>query len=107
MNVNRKPLTIEDVQWKTSMQKSRIEHLHKILADPDRENRIENQECVLCHYDSKIGGAAMTQSTCGICETETHSSNTNIDRLCKECAKNHRLCKHCGADIEYKNRRTL
>lgn len=107
MKVNNKKITLEDVQWRTSMQQSRLKHLNKILEDPERESRLENQECVLCHYDSKVGGAAMTSSTCGLCETEIHSGNTNIDKLCKECAVKHKLCKHCGADIEYKNRKKL
>lgn len=107
MKVNRKPLTIDDVQWRTSMQVERLKDLQKIIEDPERKERLENQECQLCHYDRKIGGAAMTSAECGLCETTVHSGNTNIDRLCKACAISHNLCKHCGADMDYKNRRKL
>lgn len=30
---------------------------------------------------------------------------TNVDVLCVDCARRAQLCKHCGADIDLKNRR--
>ncbi len=107
MKIENKTLTLDDVKHRTWMQKGRLEHFQKIVNDTDKKNRLENQECVCCHYDSKMGGAAMTKTNCSMCEKEMHFGSTSIDRLCKECAKEHGLCKHCGADMDYKQRRKL
>jgi hypothetical protein len=102
-----KKFDLEEVRFRTTMQKSRLESFRKLLEDPDKEKRLADQECVICYYSGKIGGAAMTDSHCGICDTTMHFGSTNVDRLCTVCAEKHKLCKHCGADMDYKNRNKL
>lgn len=102
-----KKFDIEEVRYRTMMQKSRLESYQKLLTDPDKIKRISEQECVICYYGSKIGGAAMTNSNCGLCDTVMRFGSTCVDKLCKDCADKHKLCKHCGADINYKNRNKL
>lgn len=75
-------------------------------ADSDRVERLRGSECKVCFYVSgRIGGAALTSSQCGICDKEVHSGNTNIDAICKDCAKRNKLCAHCGADLELRRSR--
>ena len=76
-----------------------------MVEDPEYKVRREKQECVVCYYLPRIGGAMITTAECPLCGVKIHSGSTNIDLLCANCAKVHRLCKHCGADIELKQRR--
>ena len=102
-----KKFDLEDVRYRTHMQKDRLESYEKFFTDLEKIKRIAEQECVLCYYNSKIGGAAMTNSDCGLCEKAMMFGSTNVDKLCADCAKNHDLCKHCGADINLKKRNKL
>ena len=106
-----KKFDLEDVKHTTYLQKERLKMHVKLtelyLSDPEKERRLAKQECVICYYGTRIGGAAMTQSNCKLCDTTLQFSSTNVDRLCKPCAKEHGLCKHCSADIEYKERKKL
>ena len=89
------------------MNQNRLKEYEKFFSDPDKEERLEEQECVLCFYGSKIGGAAMTRANCMSCDKQMGFGSTNVDHLCIECARAHRLCKHCNSDMEYKNRKKL
>lgn len=96
--------------WQNTYHKERISYmrdfLQKIDEDPDKKKRLEKQECKVCFYQtSRIAGQSFTSTECSICDKEITHGNTDVDRLCQECAKAANLCKHCGADIEYKNRR--
>lgn len=68
-------------------------------TDPEKKERLAEQECIVCWYESKIGGAAMTSRQCGFCSETVHCGNTAIDKLCLKCAQENELCKHCGSDI--------
>jgi len=78
-----------------------------LTHDPDKANRLEKQLCKYCHYvnTGRIGGAVITHVECGICDTDISFSNTCVDVICPDCAEKNNLCKHCGADMELKNRR--
>lgn len=107
MQIKLRKLTLDDVNDKTYFKKRHLEYIKRYLEDPEKKERIKEQECVCCYYSSKIGGAAMTQTQCGLCEKEMYFGSTCVDALCQECAKNNKLCKHCGADMEYKTRKKL
>ena len=66
-----------------------------------------NAECKSCSYlfPDRIGGSAITSTVCGICEKPMMFGNSCTDVLCKQCAESNLLCKHCGGDIDMKNRR--
>lgn len=81
-------------------------NLAKMLVDdPRKAERIKSQECSVCFYSTKVGGAAMASTNCAICSAETLFSSTAVDILCAGCASKNNLCKCCGADIDLKNRR--
>ena len=92
----------------TASRRSYLKRCEDTLNDVNKKERIEKQECIYCFYlDSRVGGSCMTTSYCGICNKTLHSGNTNTDALCIDCAKKHKLCKHCGGDINLKSRRKL
>jgi hypothetical protein len=85
------------------------ERIRKLDADADRPAREAKGECLYCYYfhTQRIGGAAMCSRECGLCDSNVTSGSTNCDVLCKECAKERGLCKHCGADLKLTNRRKV
>lgn len=91
----------------THYNKKRIQELTadliKFYSDPDKKIRTQQKvECKYCYYvyHYRIGGAAMTNVLCRICEKEMLFPSTCIDVLCKECAVEHKLCSHCGAKLD-------
>lgn len=82
-----------------------VERARQVTEDHERAERLAACECPMCYKGSRIGGAAMTRSLCGICCTEMVFGNTCTDNLCLECAKSNLLCKRCGGDIDMKIRR--
>lgn len=76
------------------------------LADADKSTRRRAGLCKLCYYQSaRMGGCVLTYAQCGLCDEQLSSGTTNIDVLCQSCAVENGLCKHCGADLEFVNRR--
>lgn len=78
-----------------------------IINDPDRKNRLKKCECVICYYHSysKVGGASITKTCCKSCNREMVFGSTCTDALCLECAKKHKLCRDCGANLDLSTRR--
>ena len=77
-----------------------------LQEDPQKQQRIKNCMCLVCWY--KAGGMhtnAGVITNCRSCNKDLQFGNGNIDAVCIDCAKDHKICKHCGADIEYKVRR--
>lgn len=107
MKIEPKKIDLEYVRYRTHIQRGRLESYFKITTDSDKVKRLAEQECIICYYNAKIGGAAMTNSQCGLCDVTMNFGSTNVDVLCDACSKAHSLCKHCGADMNYKNRNKL
>jgi hypothetical protein len=93
----------------TDTAKSRINDLRKKLEDADKDvdkkERLDKSLCKHCHYiyNSRMGGAMMTNRECGICKEPQNYSSTATDPLCTPCAKDNDLCKRCGGDINIKH----
>jgi hypothetical protein len=77
-----------------------------LQEDAEKKKRLATGECVVCFYSSRIGGSAITESSCQNCKKEMIFGSTCIDKLCSECAGKENLCKYCGADIDLKIRRS-
>ena len=84
-----------------------VERALGFLADRGRKERLKRSLCRRCYYIwiERIGGAAMTNQSCGICGEDVMYSSTATDKLCLRCAVKHELCKQCGADIHLRPRR--
>jgi hypothetical protein len=96
-----------NVLFNTSLKISYLKKLKKLVNDDDKHVRLSKHLCQICYYSDKVGGAALTHAICACCNKEMLFSSTYTDILCEECAKNHRVCKHCISDINFKNRRKL
>lgn len=77
--------------------------------DTDRVERLKFSECKACYYISRgqgrIGGAAVTSTSCRLCAGEMVFSSTVTEELCSPCAKKESLCRHCGGDLEMRLKR--
>ncbi len=91
----------------TAWNQAYLDHHTKVVEDKQKKGRQEKQECRICFYGMKAGGSVSTSALCGLCDKEMRFGSTCVDVLCKECAKEHRLCHHCGGDVEMKDRRKL
>lgn len=93
----------------THMAKLRVAHWVKLADDVSKDvrkaERLAKQECKACFYSDRLGGAAMTQRDCMCCAKPNWNSSTNTDVLCLPCAQEHGLCRHCGGDLNMKERR--
>ena len=103
----RKKVDLCSVVRATEMNRAQLEYYGRVLNDPENEQRVAAQVCQVCHYRGRVGGTACTSQQCAFCETVMRFGNTCTDVLCQPCAAAKRLCKHCGGDIDTKNRRKL
>jgi phage terminase large subunit-like protein len=90
---------------KTYYNKRRVEDMREKLVEYDNDEehaeRIDNQECKVCTYiDDGFAGQAFTDTYCGICGKKMTFPTTDTDKVCKECAKENGLCKHCGGRMD-------
>lgn len=86
--------------------KNTLQLAKNLQEDPQKQERIKNCKCLVCWYRS--GGMhtnAFVYTNCKSCNKDLQFATSNTDEVCIDCAKEHKLCKHCGADIEYKERR--
>lgn len=86
-----------------------LESARSFEADSNKRYRLEKHECKTCFYfrSNRIGGAAMTTQPCAICSEAMLFGNTATSLICLNCAKQHKLCRHCGADSELRPKRRL
>jgi len=110
MDIRKQKIDAAQIVRSTHSAKKRIEKTielaNKFVFDPDRQTRLEKSECPVCYYiDSRVGGAMMTTVQCALCDEIMCFPSTSTDILCLGCAKHTKLCKHCGADVDVKNRR--
>lgn len=82
-----------------------LELARKLQEDPDRKARLAAQRCKSCFYFRSMGGSSCTTQPCACCAKPEGYGSTNTDVFCLACAKEHDLCKHCGGDLEMRERR--
>lgn len=85
--------------------KRRLELAAELDKDSRKQERLLKNECKACFYSYRVGGSAMVTRPCMSCGTDQVYGSTATDVLCKECAKKHSLCRHCGGDLEMRVRR--
>lgn len=107
MIVKKANISAYSIESKTSQNKERARILIQRVNAFNESKRGVNGECKACSYlfPDRIGGSAMTETVCGICEKPMLFGNTCTDVLCIECAELNLLCKHCGGDVDLKVRR--
>lgn len=111
MEVPFRKLNYSDVENANWSRKEQVDattaRALQYLSDPECDKRWASVQCVVCYYGTRIGGAAMTKSYCGHCQMGMVFNSTSTDKLCPACAVQLDLCKHCGAGIDLKLKRTL
>lgn len=111
MKIPKLPFDNSRVANQTWVQRSHadaiIARAKTITEDSGRQFRLEVQECPICWENGKVGGTACTTKECDLCGVEMRFGNTCYDRLCLTCAKSIGVCRHCGADIDLKQRKKL
>ena len=87
-----------------SQVKSLLERVKAIQEDPKKQERLAKQLCVYCYYSGCLHLGLENQS-CLICGGIFENSSIPRDKVCSGCAKENKLCRHCGADVSLKLRR--
>jgi hypothetical protein len=73
--------------------------------DPDKPERHSRQQCLTCYYTPHISGRAFSPERCAGCQQHLQHPTTDIHKLCLMCARAHKLCTRCGADIDHNTSR--
>lgn len=112
MKRENKPITLSDVNDATKRSNYYVSDFkkkaEKLNTDSEKDQRLKERLCLFCYYlNSWIGGATMTEANCGMCQKMTMYSSTCVDVVCTDCADKHKICVHCGADRELKQRKKL
>ena len=109
MEQRPKVMSVGGMIGATELAKRRVQGWLDLAAEvqgdakkPERQARLE---CKACFYGGRLGGAAITSRACMSCGSKEFYSSTATDVLCKLCAANTGLCKHCGGDREMRVRR--
>jgi len=100
---------VSETNFNISRVNSALELAKNFATDPDLKIRKSKNKflCKVCYYGKRIAGAAMTTSFCGWCGKELLSGSTDTHKLCLECSREHSLCRHCGGDIDLRNKRRI
>lgn len=99
-----------DINFETTMRKNwvndTIAMADSYKKDSNRKQRLDENLCIYCYTNSGgMSGQAFTDRDCNSCGITMSFSDTNTDELCPTCAKDNKLCKHCGSDIDLKKRK--
>jgi len=109
MNYNRKTISKSSIEWANSSNKEAIKYFTELASqyakDLDKKSRKADNQCKKCYYGQKVATQAFTDRQCGLCDTTCKSNNGRCPVLCDKCSNKLGLCKYCGADQEYVNRR--
>ena len=105
---------LEAVQGRTKERALHLERAQLARDDDDVAGRIAAQLCAVCFYldDGAIYGRGATSDGCVFClnaylDGDSLPKVTKADDLCMPCARKHRLCRRCMADLHLKTRRKI
>ena len=94
-----------ETSWTKNHYSDVLERSLNMLQDPNKKERLDQQECKMCFYSSHIGGSCMTKYKCKNCDKELLSGSTRTNTLCLDCAKELGYRISCGGDIDMKIKR--
>lgn len=99
-NIDKVSIVLATNQSKTYIENT-IKRAENLKNDPQKKDRLSRYLCRACFYiyNSRIGGAAITETECGICSKTMTFSSTAVNIICSECADTHKLCVQCGGKI--------
>lgn len=100
-------LNLDSLNFATSLTNDFVKNCQKVVEDKSKEQRLKQQKCRYCFYNSRLAGQAITEYECGICSKPGTWANTAVPSLCMECASEHKLCVQCGASMNEKSRNKI
>jgi len=105
----KRPINAKSIRLANHRANKQVETMRRRLAEFDQHETGKDGYCKFCSFikPDPIGGAALTQVECGLCETVVTSPTTAANILCKTCAETNQLCQRCGADLDLTNRQTV
>jgi hypothetical protein len=104
----RRKVDLSSVQDAAGRNAAVLASYREALDDARRPERLQAAQCRLCFYArGRVGGASTTSALCGLCDAETRFVSTCVDALCLGCALARKLCRHCGSDVDDRQRRKL
>lgn len=114
-NVLKMPLTPDNINMRNWGSEERLERYTKAVAqaflDVRKDDRHRAMMCKSCYYlrIGVVAGQAFSSKPCKneSCTNESKASNTDVPDFCDGCAKEHHICRRCGADIEFRTRKSL
>lgn len=114
-NVIEQSFDLVDVERAVGNAEAHLEYIRELAynfeEDPDQENRLSQQKCLVCYYRKGLMSVEKHQtvySKCGICKEASVLISTNRTiSVCPDCIKENDLCKSCGATMTYKRKRKL
>lgn len=93
------------INLKTENRKAMLNAYAQMIEDLDIKKRWEASLCQICFYSKgRIAGQAFTSHECGICDEPMQFPSTDVNALCKNCAKLNTLCVHCGCSMRLTKR---
>jgi len=102
-------IDINDIYYNNFLRKEHIKNLmeiaEKFQKDPDKKARKKENNCIPCYYYNGMHGNNMPIKNCDFCKKPVQYFNSDVDKICLDCASKYGLCKRCGADIDLKNKR--
>lgn len=100
---------VERYTWYAKeLAKDSLKRVFNFLHDEEKKKRLEEEfECAACWYlrRPRLAGQALTNTKCRVCFKDMLFHNTDVDKTCKDCAKEYGLCCYCGGDIQGRLRR--
>lgn len=93
------------INLKTEIRNRFLTTCIRMVEDPGIKERWKNSLCQVCFYsESRIAGQAFTHHNCEICDEAMLFPSTDVNALCRECAKLNVLCVHCGCSLRLTKR---
>lgn len=93
-------LNLDSLNFATSLTNDFIENCKKVVEDKSKEQRLKQQKCRYCFYNSRLAGQAITEYECRICSKPGTWANLNNDGFeHNECAADQEELKDFAREL--------
>lgn len=114
-DVLKMALTPDSINMRNWGSEERLERMQKAVAaaflDVRKDERRKRGECKSCYYlrVGVVAGQAFSSRPCKneSCSNESKHANTDVPDYCIDCSTTYGICRRCGADLEFKVRKSL
>lgn len=89
---------MDDIEKMIAESEKEVED--NIAQDNEKQERLKEQKCTNCFYNSFFGFSAMTTTYCKRCDREMGFGSSDVDTYCDSCANFLGKCKRCGKPMD-------